>query len=83
MKLLPRHYDSCVMCQPAPGREAVWRSGPEIALRYCESACEPSGANGFIEATTLNYAPQPHLHVTCQTCGYVWLIETSQHSEAT
>lgn len=79
MILKPRWLDTCIMCQPAPAREASYTSAREIDLHYCEQTCEPDGANGFVTSSQLGTAPTPHLHACCTRCGYRWLLETSQN----
>jgi DNA-directed RNA polymerase subunit RPC12/RpoP len=49
-------------------------NGTAFSLRYCEET-HPT-QQPHVNTTTVNDTPAPHLHVTCDECGYEWLMKT-------
>jgi hypothetical protein len=49
-------------------------------MQYCEAHClraiATPGQPCYVDVTSQGDAPMPHLHRTCDLCGYMWLTKT-------
>jgi hypothetical protein len=61
-------YTDTPSCPRCPGTDGV-------SFKYRESRYIRTD-RGPVESLTYGDRPVPHLHVTCNTCGYLWFMET-------
>jgi hypothetical protein len=51
--------------------------GAPFTLTACMDDCLRIGAGKYVDASTHGHQPNPHLHVKCPTCGFVWLEDVA------